>query len=157
MSKWKYLVIHCTATPEGKHFDGEDIKRWHLSPKPQGRGWSKVGYSELIHLDGTLETLVEYDHNDQIETWEITNGAKGINSVSRHICYVGGTDSKGKAKDTRTEAQLKTLEMYVKSFLTVAPYLKVAGHNQFANKACPSFDVPKWLRSIGVKEENIYK
>lgn len=154
MGKWKYLVIHCTATPEGKHFDGEDVKRWHL----KGRGWSRVGYSELFLLDGTIETLVDYDHNDQIEPWELTNGAKGINSVSRHICYVGGLDEKGrKAKDTRTEEQKKALEMYVKSFLTVAPYLKVAGHYHFANKACPSFNVEEWLREIGVKEKNIYK
>lgn len=157
MGKWKYLVIHCTATPEGKYYDQEDIKRWHLSPKPKGRGWSKVGYSELFLLDGTIETLVDYNHNDEIESFEMTNGAKGINSVSRHICYVGGTDSKGKAKDTRTEEQKKALEMYVKSFLTVAPYIKIAGHYHFANKACPSFNVEEWLRSIGVKEKNIYK
>jgi len=158
MGELKYLVIHCTATPEGREVTSEEINRWHTNPKSKGgRGWSRVGYSELIHLDGNIETLIDYNDDNIVQPWELSNGAKGINSVSRHIVYAGGTDKKGKAKDTRTQAQKDALEMYVKAHTTLQPKWKVSGHNQFAAKACPSFDTVEWCKSIGLKDKNIYK
>ncbi len=151
-----YLLIHCTATPAGREVSVDDIRRWHLSPPPQGRGWQKVGYTDLVHLDGSVERLAENNEDAFVDDWEITNGAKGLNSVSRHIVYVGGVDKSLKPCDTRTEAQKKTLANYVKDFVQRFPNVKVAGHNQFANKACPSFDVKQWLRAIGINERNIY-
>lgn len=152
--KQQYLVIHCTATPEGREVTSDDIRRWHTDPKPQGNGWKQVGYTHMIHLDGKLEQLVANNNDDIVDSWEITNGAKGYNSVSRHIVYVGGTE-KGdttKAKDTRTEAQKATLESYVKDFHSRYPNVKIVGHNHFAAKACPSFDVQEWLKQIGINQ-----
>jgi len=141
----KYLVIHCTATREGQDITGDNIRDWHTSPKPRGNGWKKVGYSDLILLDGRLESLTPFDTDDDVEGWEITNGAKGFNDVSRHICYVGGLDNEMKTKDTRTLKQKITLETYVRYMLLRHPGLKVIGHNEISNKDCPSFDVPEWL------------
>jgi len=156
--KLELLVIHCTATPEGREVTKEDIIRWHTAPKSKGgRGWSQVGYSELIHLDGTIETLVKYNDNNIVDSWEITNGASGINSKSRHIVYAGGCDKNMKAKDTRTQAQKDALEMYVKAHTTLQPQWKIAGHRDFASKACPSFNVQEWCESIGINDKNIYR
>jgi N-acetylmuramoyl-L-alanine amidase len=154
--KLTYLVIHCTATPEGREITSAQIKDWHTSPVPKGRGWSKVGYSDMIHLDGTVENLVPYNENDNVDKWEITNGAAGINSISRHVVYVGGSDAGLNAKDTRTPEQKAALERYVKRTIARNKNIKVAGHNQFASKACPSFDVPKWCRQVGIEEKNIH-
>lgn len=155
--KLKYLVIHCTATPEGMHVYPDDIERWHTTPPPVGRGWKQVGYRDMILLkDGLLVNLVPYNNDDVVDAWEITNGVAGINNVSAHVVYVGGCDSELKPKDTRTPEQTETLRQYVLAFLKNHPDAKVAGHNQFAAKACPSFDVPKWLESIGVPSKNIY-
>lgn len=153
----KYLVIHCTATPEGRNVTPADIKNWHLSPPPQGRGWRQVGYSDMITLDGELTNLVPYNEDDNVDKWEITNGVAGINSISRHVVYVGGCDKKMNPKDTRTPEQLETLTEYVWQTIDNHPDILVAGHNQFAKKACPSFDVPRWLVDIGVPEKNIYR
>jgi N-acetylmuramoyl-L-alanine amidase len=155
--KLRYLVIHCTATPEGRQVTPANIRQWHLSAPPLGRGWKQVGYSVMILLNGTQVTLVDYDDDDEVDPWEITNGVAGINSESRHIVYVGGTDSHGNPKDTRTFEQLKTLRSYVYEMVRAYPDILIAGHNQFAKKACPSFDVPTWLRTIGVAERNIHK
>lgn len=155
--KLKYLVIHCTATPEGMRVVQEDIRYWHLSAPPHGRGWRQVGYSDMILLDGTLINLVPYDKDDEVDKWEITNGVAGINSYSRHVVYVGGCDRQMKPKDTRTPAQLQTLSDYVRKTINNHPDILVAGHNQFANKACPSFSVPIWLDSIGIDVKNIYQ
>ncbi len=153
-----YLVIHCTATPEGREVSADEIRRWHTSPKPKGRGWKQVGYSDIIHLDGTVENLVPYNDDDVVDSWEITNGASGINSISRHVVYAGGVsaDDVKKAKDTRTWLQELAMITYVKETIARHPNIKVAGHNQFAQKACPSFNVPIWLMAIGVPDKNIY-
>lgn len=156
-SKLKYLVLHCTATREGKIVTSDMIRAWHTSPPPKGRGWKQVGYSSMFHLDGTLENLVFYDNNDFVDSYEITNGALGINGVSRHIVYVGGVDAAGRPKDTRTDRQLMSMEIFIKGFILEYPHIEVAGHNHFDNKACPSFNVPEWLRKIGVQEKNIFK
>lgn len=157
MSKLQLLVIHCTATPEGRAVYADTIHKWHTSPPPEGRGWKQVGYSDMILLAGTLVNLVKYNDDDVVDPWEITNGATGINAIARHIVYVGGTDAKGNPKDTRTPAQIEMLTSYVRNTIKKHPHIKVAGHNQFAQKACPSFDVPTWLRSIGVAESNIHQ
>ena len=108
MARLKLLVIHCTATPAGREVSADDIRRWHTSPLHKGgRGWSQVGYTDMIHLDGTVERLVANNEDDVVDPWEVTNGAKGHNSTARHIVYVGGVDIDGKTpKDTRTTKQL---------------------------------------------------
>lgn len=154
MAKLQYLVLHCTATPEGREVTAADIRRWHTSPVSKGgRGWKQVGYTDMIHLDGTVERLVDNNEDANVDPWEITNGAKGYNSVSRHVVYAGGCARDGKTpKDTRTPGQLKAMEAYVKDFHKRFPGVRIIGHNEVAAKACPSFDVQKWLKSIGITQ-----
>lgn len=167
MAKLKYLVIHCTATPEGREVTGANIRRWHTSPvSAGGRGWKQVGYTDLFKLDGTVERLANNNEDANVDPWEITNGAKGYNSVSRHIVYAGGTDKNGKAKDTRTDAQKKAMKEYVLDFHRRFPDVKILGHRELSPdkngngiiepsewiKACPSFEVSEWLKSIGVNQ-----
>ena len=91
MAQLKRLVIHCTDTPEGRKVSSDDIRHWHTSPASKGgRGWQQVGYTDMFHLDGTVERLVANNEDANVDPWEITNGAKGYNSTSRHIVYVGG-------------------------------------------------------------------
>jgi len=146
MSKLKYLVIHCTDTPEGREVYKKDIEQWHLKE----RGWSRVGYSDLIQLDGTLINFIEFDQDDTVDSWELSNGARGYNGVSRHVVYSGG-----KGGDTRTNAQKTALAVYVKYMIMRHPSIKVVGHNQLSTKSCPSFSVPKWLQEIGISQTNI--
>ncbi|HYF67611.1 MAG TPA: N-acetylmuramoyl-L-alanine amidase [Ohtaekwangia sp.] len=154
--KLKFLVIHCTATPEFMKVTPADIRFWHTADPPKGRGWRQVGYSDMIMLDGSIINLVPYDRDDNVDKWEITNGVAGINSQSRHVVYVGGCDGLMKPKDTRTPAQLKTMKEYVLRTIAEHPDILVSGHRQFANKDCPSFNVPLWLDFIGVDHKNIY-
>ena len=189
--KIQFLVIHCTATPEGRAVSADSIALWHrgalknsdgtytflgkryslenlknqkltlpsgrvvAADKTNGRGWSALGYTDMILLDGEIVRLTVNNEDNIIDTWEVTNGVAGINQVSRHIVYAGGTDASGKAKDTRTPQQKSALGNYVLDFVRRFPEVQVAGHYQFAAKACPSFDVPSWCRQIGVPEKNI--
>lgn len=155
----RHLVIHCTATPEGRVVTEADIKRWHTAPVSQGgRGWKQVGYSDIIYLEGDLINLVPYDTDQEVDSWELTNGVRGINQNSRHIVYVGGTDQKGKPKDTRTAKQLITLIRYCRNAVKLWPQIKISGHYQHdPGKACPSFNVPDFLKSIDIPEQNIFR
>lgn len=152
MAKLKYLVLHCTATPEGREVSSNDIRAWHTNPVSKGgRGWKQVGYTDLIHLNGEIERLVDNNEDANVDPWEITNGAKGYNSISRHVVYVGGVVADGKTtKDTRTKAQREAMESYVKEFHRKHPNVRIIGHREVAAKDCPSFDVQVWLKEIGV-------
>lgn len=153
MSKLKHLVIHCTATPAGRAVTSGDIRRWHTAPVSKGgRGWQQVGYTDMVHLDGRVERLVDNNEDAFVDPWEITNGARGYNAVSRHVVYVGGVLADGRTPaDTRTAAQKEALRRYVLDFHRRHPGVRIVGHNELAAKACPSFDVPAWLNEIGIK------
>ncbi|MDD4406279.1 MAG: N-acetylmuramoyl-L-alanine amidase, partial [Parabacteroides sp.] len=103
MANIKRLVIHCTATAEGREVSSAEIRRWHTDPVSRGgRGWKQVGYTDMIHLDGRIERLVDNNEDAIVDPWEVTNGAKGHNSTARHIVYVGGVAKDGKTpRDTR--------------------------------------------------------
>lgn len=157
MGKLTYLVIHCTATPNGRWVSPEDIIKWHTAKPPRGRGWDRVGYSDLILLDGKVHDFVVENEDENVDSWELTYGVAGINSISRHICYVGGLDDKTFVpKDTRTIQQRIAMEDVVNKIIKLHPNIKVAAHYNFARKACPSFDVVDWCKQIKLHPKNIY-
>lgn len=124
----EYIIIHCTATPEGREHDVEDIRRWH-----KAKGWSDIGYHYLIKIDGTIEVG---------RSVEIPGAhAYGFNSGSIGIVYVGGMDSEMKApKDTRTSAQKQSFGQLLWALKEEFPHAKIIGHRDVSSKACPSFD-----------------
>lgn len=133
------LIVHCSATPEGKSFTTDDIKKWHLA-----RGFSDIGYHYVIYLDGSVHAGRPID--------KIGAHCTNHNSHSIGICYIGGVAKDGKTpKDTRTEAQKKSLIKLLKDLLVLYPKASIHGHRDFANKACPSFDATKEYNNINAK------
>jgi N-acetylmuramoyl-L-alanine amidase len=130
MRKINKIVIHCTATPEGREHNVADIRRWHLK-----RGFSDIGYHYLIHIDGKIEVGRPLHR--------IGAHTSGENTGSIGICYVGGmTKDMKKAKDTRTQAQKDSLVKLLHELIyKYNKDMTIHGHNEFANKACPSFNV----------------
>ena len=129
MKEINKVIVHCTATPEGRHTTVEDVRRWHLD-----RGWSDIGYHYLIYLDGTVH---------EGRPLEIQGAhCRGQNKNSIGIAYVGGIDKVNfKPKDTRTEEQKEALVDMLEFFkIAHTPEAVIYGHRDFASKACPSFD-----------------
>lgn len=118
------------------------------------------------HGHGTVERIVNNNEDANVDPWEVTNGAKGYNSISRHIVYAGGLDKFLNPKDTRTSAQKKAMAAYVLDFHRRFPDVKIIGHRDLSPdlngngiiepyewmKACPSFEVSEWLKSIGINQ-----
>lgn len=157
---WHILFLHCAATPEGRNTKASDIVAYHTMPLDEGgRGWSRPGYSDICELNGNIVNVWKYNEDDMIHEWEQTWGVHGstlLNRNARHFCYIGGmTRDYRQPKDTRTDAQKLSIHDYIFDSLKTNPKLIIAGHNQVQNKACPSFDVPQYLISIGVNEYNI--
>ena len=122
------IIIHCSATCEGLAFTAKDIDRWHRQ-----RGYTMIGYHYVILLDGTVEIGRPLE----------LPGAHtyGHNADSIGICYIGGLDKDGCAKDTRTEQQRKAMKQLIADLQQRYPNATVHGHREFANKDCPCFDV----------------
>lgn len=134
------LIVHCSATKpnwmagRGLLAKRDEIDRWHR----EDNGWSGIGYHYLIDRDG---------HFTQGRDPERTGAhVKGHNTGSLGICLIGGhgaaaTDS---FADHFTSAQEKTLVAMLDSWLEDFPQATVHGHNEFASKGCPGFDVQSW-------------
>lgn len=132
------LIVHCSATPEGKSFTTSDIKKSHLA-----RGFSDIGYHYIIYLDGSVH---EGRSVDKIGAHCVNHNSKSIG-----ICYIGGVAKDGKTpKDTRTLAQKESLVKLLKDLLVLYPKASIHGHRDFANKACPSFDATREYSNMGV-------
>ena len=132
----KEIIVHCSATPEGKDFTVADIKRWHLA-----RGFSDIGYHYVIYRDGSI-------HIGRDESI-IGAHCTGHNTNSIGVCYIGGCVSNGKTpKDTRTTQQKQSLVKLLKELKTKYPQASIHGHRDFSSKACPSFDATKEYSSI---------
>jgi N-acetylmuramoyl-L-alanine amidase len=147
------IVIHCSATPEGRVTTAADIDRMHRTRKPP---FAQIGYHDFIRIDG----LYEPGRDPALPGAHVS----GHNAHSIGICYAGGVDKAGKVKDTRTSAQRATLEQRVRYWLKLYPDAKVCGHRDLSPdtnrdgkispfewlKGCPSFDVAAWLQEIGL-------
>ena len=130
------IILHCSATPEGRHTTVEDIRLWHKQ-----RGWSDIGYHYVIYLDGTI-------HNGR-PIKQIGAHTKGHNTGSIGVCYVGGIAKNNfKPKDTRTPEQIEALDCLLNELMGTYSGATLHGHNEFAPKSCPSFDVQKEYKHI---------
>ena len=128
MRKIDEIIVHCSATPKGKDFSVDDIRKWHKQ-----RGFCDAGYHFVVRIDGRIESgrpiAVAGAH------------CLGHNSRSIGVCYVGGCSEDGRTPaDTRTAAQRESLERFIAELCAQFPGASVHGHCEYAAKACPCFD-----------------
>lgn len=142
MRKIDEIIVHCAATHpnwwEGKSAEEkrDEIRRWHV----QDNGWDDIGYHAIIDRDGTVaqgrEDAVQGAH------------CKGRNATTLGVCLLGGhgSNENDKFEDHFTPAQDRALRLWIEHKQNIHPTIKtVSGHNQYAAKACPGFNVPRYL------------
>ena len=140
------IVIHCSAGPQDQ--STQSIKNYWANVL----GWRSYGYHYLINKDGAIEELTPIE--------KPTNGVKGYNANSIHICYKGGQGGVG----TRTPEQKAAMVRIIRYLRTRFPKAEIKGHRDFSPdlnkngviepqefiKLCPGFDVKTWLKSVGL-------
>ena len=127
------VILHSTATPEGRDVTVDTIRQWHID-----RGWRDIGYHYVIYRNGQIKLgrpLAEQGAH-----------AKGHNEDSIGVVYVGGTDKSGNAKDTRTLAQKISQRLLLVYFRIRYQITEVIGHKDCGSTECPSFDVAEFNR-----------
>ena len=135
------IIVHCTAT-QPKWMEGRpirdkvaEVRKWHV----QDRGWKDIGYHFLIDRDGTLALGRPVD--------QVGAHTQGHNTGTIGVSLFGGFGSAAtdKFSDNFTPEQDKALRALIETLSTLYGIKKVSGHNEYAAKACPSFNVTKWL------------
>lgn len=160
MGQWRLLraitkiIIHCSATPNGKWFTAEDIDNWHaergFNRNPNACKLSQykhIGYHFVIDLDGNIEPCRILD--------EVGAHCLGHNKDSLGICLIGTdryTIDQWRAL-TRLIGDLKRMDQFSLN--------QILGHRDTSPdknrdgkidqrdwlKTCPGFDVAGWLAS----------
>ena len=126
------IIIHCSATMPHMDIGVKEIRKWHKK-----KGWLDIGYHFVIRRNGELEIGRDID--------KAGAHTKGYNARSIGICMVGGSDEYNDGDDNFTVAQWDMIRQLISYFKADYPYATIHGHNEYANKACPSFDVQKEL------------
>jgi N-acetyl-anhydromuramyl-L-alanine amidase AmpD len=149
----QHIVIHCSATKEGKNVTEADIERWHAA-RFRRIGGKHTGYHILVYTDGTVVYTKGLQH--------IGQHVAGKNANSIGVCYIGGLDKSGNPKDTRTPEQKKALVRLLKYLRKDYPHAEILGHRDFSPdtnrngliepweylKACPCFNAKEEYKAI---------
>ncbi|PNW44506.1 UNVERIFIED_CONTAM: hypothetical protein BEN50_12795 [Euhalothece sp. KZN 001] len=148
------IVLHTLATPRGwgvgRSPDSKlrDVTEWHVLPKPRGRGWRDIGYNWIIWIDGQESAGRDLDDDD--DPWEeIAAHTRGMNrttiGAAMEPIWTDDQQADGDPWEFFTEGSLMAAQERVRWLFREFPSLEwVAGHNEFAAKACPQFHVPTW-------------
>jgi N-acetylmuramoyl-L-alanine amidase len=127
--KIERIVLHYTATPEGRDVDIKDVRQWHID-----RGFDDVGYHFLVKLNGDIQRGRPID--------VVGAHCYGYNSTSIGVCFVGGmSKDMSEMLDTRTPAQKKSLELLLGALLRMYPDAELCGHRDLSSTDCPGIDV----------------
>ena len=124
------LVVHHSASPLTTTF--EDIVKWHTDPKPNGNGWSAIGYHWLVLADGSLRVGRPID---------IRGAHAPPNKGRLGICLVGNNVEAGQGW---TIEQIATLRRHVEAVRFLIPDVVVSGHRDIMRPGyteCPGLDV----------------
>jgi len=151
----KYLIIHSTNTEYDVEFSEKQIINSHMLPPPHGKGWGKVGYSDVIHLDGTITNFTPFNEDGRVEEWKLSYNGESVYPFARHIAYVGGISKDGfNSENTMTEEQIITFDIYLRYMIRRYPDLLIVGHGQLTGKSCPGFNISSYCESLNIPSKN---
>ena len=151
------IVLHCSDSGFG---NAALIAKWHALPKPEGRGWSGIGYHYVV-LNGWLSsTVYNPDFNGYIETGRPLNndpvvtgneqGAHvlGYNTNSAGICLIGKS---GEFTDEQLNAALELVYRMEQQFYEI----ELLQHSDLDKKKpfCAGLDMELFKKNYAIFKE----
>lgn len=140
-AKTDFICIHCAATRPSQDIGAKEIDRMHRQ-----RRFNCIGYHFVIRRNGTIE------EGRPVE--QIGAHVENYNAISVGICMVGGVSEKdvNVPENNFTPAQFESLKSLLLDLRKKYPKARIQGHHEFPRvaKACPSFPVQPWLKSVGI-------
>lgn len=126
--KIKFLIVHCSDTPDKHDVDASFIHHMHLK-----FGWNGIGYHKVILRSGKIE-------DGRPEYW-IGAHVKGLNKLSLGVCLIGSKNF--------TSKQFDSLKLILKKWKKKYPQAEILGHRDSTSthKTCPNFDVKTWVKN----------
>lgn len=135
----KLLIVHCSATRCTRPFSVELLESTGIAR------FGQPSYHYYIRMDGeVIPTLPENVRGAH---------ARHYNHCSIGICYEGGLNAKGRADNTRTEAQKKSMYDLLKDLREEYPEARIIGHCELPHvaKECPCFQASTYYASLQPK------
>lgn len=153
ITKIDSVVIHCSATPNGRWVSNKDIDSWHAA-----RGFKRnpdlighhepslkaIGYHHVLYTSGGMANGRRYcETGAHALDKRFPRGSSHYyrwNNTSIGICLVG--------TDQFSLAQWRMLRTFIVAIRQDfrGDDLKILGHNEVnPSKTCPGFDVQAWL------------
>lgn len=111
----------------------EWIRKIHV----QQNKWKDIGYHFVIKRNGAIES--------GRPVAEVGAHVNGHNIGTIGICMVGGISETGRPENNFDKAQFESVQQLIYSLSKKFPIIKLSGHNDYANKACPCFNVHEKL------------
>lgn len=140
MRRINEIIVHCSATRPTMDIGTAEIRGWHVNDN----GWSDIGYHYVIRRNGEIEDGRPLDRR----------GAHcyGRNANSVGICLIGGHGSceHDEPEDHYTPAQMAALHGLCIDLVNEYPVTLISGHNEYAAKACPGFQVQPWAEEMAL-------
>lgn len=153
------IVIHCSATQNGKVFGVEAINGWHRQRgfrrapafmARQNPSLDAIGYHFVVYTNGAVATGRHLE--------EVGAHVQGFNQKSIGVCVVGGLQE-GKTHAQFTAAQWDSLRGLIVGLQKQYPDARIVGHRDLSPdkdgdgkieraewlKDCPGFAVQGWL------------
>ena len=131
------IIIHCSATPEGKSLSAEACRQDHILH----RRFRDIGYHFYITRDG------EIYQGRPLE--KVGAHCRDHNTHSIGMCYEGGLDIAGHPQDTRTLAQRGSLLALLRELRKRFPKELIVGHHDLnPMKECPCYPCVEEYREL---------
>jgi len=130
------IVLHQTGTATGTV---ESIRRYHMAPPPNGKGWKDIGYHYLLYADGSV-------HKGRPNS-QVGAHCQGDNATSLGICCVGAGDGfpvgQGYMTEPMETALLDLVELLCRAYRV--PPDRIFGHRERPSgkrqgKTCPGYE-----------------
>lgn len=135
------IVVHCSASPQGRGDDAKDIDRWHTEI-----GWDGIGYHYVVLEDGTIQKGRWID--------KAGSHAKGHNGNTIGICRIGGWQGKHDATMEQKYSLTALCELLKDEYRLSTS--DIIGHKELPRvaKECPCMDMNE-LRDLIDKQSVI--